>query len=260
MAARRFSNFRRRGASSNFRSRRPRLRTPGSRRWEVSDFFVSSAAQWPTGNSTEQLLMLHLASIPMSLQNDVSPNVAGVALGAMTRKLLIGGIVMDYGWEFLGDLDGLDTATQGQAFMETGICSDTINFLGSAKGPNAINAWSPWQSGFPTAVLNAATTPALSVQEGDRPLHIHWRKKEATNFAARIIDNPQAETLYIPSQQPVRTRGGTVNRRLKLVLDDQQGLFVYFATLNSTTFSAIASSTLGLNRWAGGSLFWRYVF
>jgi len=262
MAFSRTRNFRRSGGSSRFAGRRrSNLRRPGPHKWQVSDFFVSSVAAWPSGSLSESSLVLHLASPTISLNqgaagDDTAP--VGRVLSSMARKMLIGGIVFDWGWDFTGFIDG-DAATF-EGFAWTGLVSDrlvtdvgTDNFF-----PNHISLWSPFTSDFPTAAL-AAGTPLNASEDANRPSHIHWRQCFSTQFGTRPVEPPGEGVLHVPLQQPVRTQRGTVNKRLRLVLDDQNGLFLHFHTLNQLNF-AVSSGGLSLVRWAQGQLYWKMVF
>lgn len=243
------------GRRSFRRPSRGRLRTPGQKRWEATDFFVSSVVTWPSLGGDTSLLMMHLASIQMSWQGAAgTPEPVGVAMGATIRKLQVGGVVFDYGVDFNNsDVENQVVPSLAYALFETGLCTDKLSASVSGINPNAIQSWNPFASQFPTSELGA-TTPGPVTQESIRPVRIHHRKKESVQFATKRIT--VSEDLQVVPRQFVDTRRGTVNKRLKLVLDDDHGLFFYFATLNSGGFDAAETGPVSV--WFGGTLFWRF--
>lgn len=261
MAFRRFTRSRSGFGRSNFsRSRRrPSLRRPGDRRWEKTQFLLGSSPEGntPAGSLTEQFQMFHIASIASSLSQTTTATPAGIALGAMQRNLLIGGIEFDWGIEFLGPRiqEGVDPADLVQ-HHQVGLCSDEIVFDGvSADVPRALFAnWTPFANAFPVAALTT-TTPSLDSFEPTRPLHIHWKNTHVHNYGSLLL--AVSEDLQVPLQQPVLTRRGHVSKRLKLVLNDSQGLYFYWALINTDGFAADADAR-GAFVWFCGTLFWRY--
>jgi len=263
MAFRRFTRSRSAPGRSSFsRSRRPRMRTPGDRKWEKSQFHLGDSTQLilPSGNNASQLAMFHIASIQTALQQNASAEPVGVVLGQMVRKLLIGGIEFDYGVEYVGpqlepSLDPADT----WLWQQVGLCTDrAVSESGVADTPAALLAgWNPFQNAFPTSILSVSTPSAgLGSDDQDRPTHIHW--KDTHGHAYSPLRLAVSEDLQIPYNQPVRVRRGHVSRRLRIVLDDHHALYFYRALQNGT--NSAGSTARGGFAWFTGTLFWRYVF
>lgn len=229
-------------------------------RWEVSDFLLTQLATLPTGQSSEQLLMLHIASITQSMAQD-SSTVLGTTLSGMTRKLMIGGIVFDFGTEVAGQMPNVaDTPIlAGDVFVNAELCLDQIvTPSASTFFPNAIQGYSPFTSDFPTQIITA-TTPNPQSREAFRPLRSLWSKRYMKRIAGRAAV-PAESLLTIPNEQLLAGRYGTVNRRLRLILDDHQGLYFCFATFNASGFDVPTSNHRQLRHWVTGRLYWRYVF
>lgn len=264
MPRRKFTFKRRSGGRR--RSFGPRIRAakePG--RYETTDFFIQSFLTVPSGSEAETMRAFPLAAIANALNQD--PNTGtqqvGVILGNMTRAIELGGIVMDYGLDHLGDINSELTRTQGLFTHKTGLCLDDIDTENGdvAMIPNFLNNWSPWTSGFPTAPLfTSIPTPTAVTKDQNRPMRMLWSKTEANlDVTPRQIFNDEAGVLYVPDGQAVSTRHGTLNRRLRVLVNDHQGLYLYFATRNSASFQAGAGVS-DFRFWAQGQLYWKWRF
>jgi len=248
-----------RGRSSSFRSRRGALRKPGDRRWEKSQFLIQQNIQDAGGASASQMTAFHIASIAISLQQEGSAVPAGVALGSMTRKLLIGGIEFDWGFRNVADDIAGNAASlvETQNFHQFGLCSDELNSeAGNPMVPNFISAgWNPFLSQFPTSILTTSTPSTLAF-DPQRPTHIHWKNTQE-NFNGVQSLTVSEDLQLVQTGQSVNFPRGHVSKRLRLVLDDNQGLFFYFAQQNTNSY-ALSSGQRNFSVWACGTLFWRY--
>jgi len=254
------STFKRR---STFRRRRsgPRLHRGTSPRWEVSDFFIHSLFTLPGGSASEQLVFFNIASISQVLQEPPpGTELAGVntALGNILNKMLLGGIVFDWGWKQRGPLAADTQQRDNYIHYNTGLVIDKLaSDAGSGDSfPNAVQLWSPWSTGFPSVAV-APNTPNPSTAEVNRPLRTLWNKTDRMSLGPTTVQDDEAGVLYVPNQQELAPRYPTVNKRLKLVLDENQGLYLYRATRNSPTFALSDSSPADLEFWARGTLYWR---
>lgn len=258
----RSNSFTRRGTSSRFRSRgRARLknaRSPGV--YEASDFFIEFVTQLPSGSASETLVYFNLASIDLSLLGGSSAvgTPVGSVLSAMVRKLQVGGVVFDYGVEFQNQLDGADTSNTDYAYFMHGLLYDRLESGALSSGqPASVAGWSPFQSAFPIAALTA-TTPSIETSDNQHPTRLLWNKTRYRSVAARTIVNSNAELLYVPNEQLLAPREATVNRRFRVLLDDEQGLFLSLATRNSPDFAG-GTTPRGYRAWWRGTLYWRYI-
>lgn len=247
-----------RGRSSFSRSRRGALRKPGDKKWEKSQFFIGQIINGPTSGSASQAEFFHIASIAVSLQQETVAVPTGVALGSMTRKMLIGGIEFDWGLSNVSqDIDdGSSFALlETQTFHQVGLCSDNLtNESGSPSVPASLLAgWNPFLSAFPTSILTAST-PSSQSFDPQRPLHIHWKHTdELFSGVQRLVVSEDLQLTQIG--QRVITPRGHVSKRLRLVLDDKQGLFFYWAIQNPNNFGGVSRD---YSIWFCGTLFWRY--
>lgn len=266
MPYRRSGSYRRRSGSRNYRSR-SRLRNPGATgRWEASEFNVTSLITLPTISTETKKSYIHLASITLSLAGPAaSPNNVGVALGAMSRKLLIGGVVMDHGVDLMGPfipaVDQREPVQSTLGIMQA-LVSDRMVTQSSANVPNSITSWDPFQTEFPTTSISSNTNPSFSLNEGIRPTRIHYQRTEVVNLGQRALplDESEPASLQLAGSQYVRQRNPTVNKRLKLVLSDEYSLFAC-TWYHGYAGWALSSEIWGEARaWFRGTLYWRYVF
>lgn len=254
---RRYGNSRMR-----FRRRRSRLHTPGTKRWEASDFYVFTSMSLPDVNNETNMSYQHLASLSISLAGPAgSPNNVGVALSGMARKLLIGGIVCDFGFELLGPVLPSTESEPVQSLLglQQGLITDRLYVTGSSVIPSVATSWDPWKTMFPTATINGAgTAPVFDVQEAIGPTHRHFKKTEHCELGPRTL--PVSEDLQLIGSQYVRQRSGTLNKKLNLVLDDDHGLFWYFSHHAGSAWNLSDIDYRGCFSWCIGTLYWRTVF
>lgn len=257
--------FRRKFTRRPFTRRRfggARLRRPTTAgRWERSTFFVGNSSFLPAGSLSSQLVLFHLASQGMSLTQN-SPVPTGVALSSMVRRLEIGGITYDWGIDWVPDsltLQSDANPTDSTAwFMHALVTDKLVTESGVSIIPNSILAWEPFEPEFPTSVLTVST-PALQF-DAEQPTRIHFQKTVSFNLGTPEL--VLSEDLQVPWGQPVDSRRhATVNRRLRLSLDDDQGLFLAFASRNCDGFDAsIVTGTRRFRTWARGTLYHRWKF
>lgn len=264
MAYRRYSSSRRRFANRSSRSRGRMSNPARAGKWEASNFAVETLVSLPDVSAETVKSYIHLASINMSLASASDPNNVGTALASMTRKMLIGGVVFDHGVDLLGpqvvsvaDRDAI-AASLGITQM---LVTDRLVVQQSAQAPNSITSWDPYQTEFPTARIFGNTTPVFDRSDAIRPTRIHFQRSELVNIGQRALELDTAEPprLQIPGSQYVRIRNPTVNKRLKLVLDDELALFLctfYHAYPGWTITGEDFREARG---WFRGTLYWRYL-
>lgn len=254
---RRFKRFTRRATNSRFRSRGTHAVTR-PKRWEIGQFYIEQTMNPPNGSNAEQLTMLHIASISQSLLNataNTSESRLGTLLAQSKRALEVGGIVYDWGCYQLNDANANTSRTEGQLTWQHGLCTDKhVATAGSPITPNAILDWSPLQSTFPTRILSTSTAFDDN-NEAQQPTRIHFTKTWMMNAGIREVANDVEGVLYVPDGQILQQNFGTVNRRLKLRLDDDQGLYAYFGVLTGAGFSNASSFLV----WLGGRIYYRYT-
>jgi len=247
--------------SSSFRFRRGALknaRSPG--RYNSADMFQAIVTDHPTGSATEQLTMIHLASISQSYQT--VGETTSRQLNSSLKSVDIGGVVFDWGVEFPatgGDgADGTLSAFENmQTWYYVGLCYDRMGFDTGAGGflPQCVQGWRPFFSDFPIS----PTTSGVQDQEAARPTRVLWSKTMFHNFGAPVIVNPSAGDLHVPQYQHIAPRYGTINKRCRVRLNQDFGLFFFVATLNEGGFSTDLL-TLFRTIWLKGTLYWKPSF
>lgn len=264
MAFRRFASSRRRFGSSRFRGRRPLRRIVQTARWEVGRIFFDSQVTMPAGSGASQLLYLHLASIASSLSGSAAgggpEQRVGTVLAGMQRSLEIGGVVLDYDSVNRGDVPGNFLA--GEATWDTScfLIVDRQSGGGPASVPVpiSVSTWDPFLSSFPTALL-LPTTPNDQSEPSQAPTRILWQKNWTTDIRPKVITNDIEGDLYVPQNQRLaRAYPSTLNRRLRLRLDESQGLYFVFATRNSPN-NALGTSQRALSQRLWGTIYYRFV-
>jgi len=254
----------RRASRSSFRSK-PRSRgthvVTKPRRWSVCQLHTVQSFQQPNTPNALTVRMIHLASIEMALNNTSSTSTeqrVGGVLQAIERKLEIGGIVFDYGLVPTGTVDAEWVLEGNEVHSAMHLVTDRLVLSSGSSGvlPAALPSWNPFVATFPMGTLQAST-PTLDSREATQPTRIHWQKHDLIELGPRNIINDLEGVLYVPNEQKVRTRSGTVNRRLKLRLDDEQGLFLCLSLLNPNSF-VMQPSSLTFQWWFRGLLYYRY--
>lgn len=262
MAFRRFSRFRRRTTGRlSFGFRGPRLKDPQrTRRLERAEFYFRDLDQISNATEGQTRIFTHIASIALSLGNatPTSPEGrVGNVLSGMQRYIQINGLVFDYGYDvqtFLGDPPETDA---GALTIQTAVVTDRL--IPSQNGldvlPASLNVWSPYQTQFPTAVLSTATPGALSDQIR-QPTRVHWQRTERLFRNVPEVQSDLESTLYIGYGIRTRNQAPTFNRRLRVRLDDEHGLFLTTHYINDAAQTGIPQFIV---RWARGTLFYRFV-
>jgi len=255
MAFRRSRNFSR----SNFRSRsrfRPRATDRKARPtqvWEWGEFHTEITENLPDTSPATTLRFIRLATTRTISDASTGPGVA--AISAM-HHIDVGGVVMDYGVRAVTDIDADAGVQTGLMFCMVGLVVDRMD--GDAI-PTSLASWDPFLSSTPVATASiAGGTPLGNTLDIDRPTRMLWQKTWALDFGTRQIINDTAGELYVPNGQLVDTRHSTLNKRLRLRLSDELGLYVVFAYRPSIDF---ATGQVPLaTEWLRGSIYYRYAF
>lgn len=252
---RRTNSFKRPFTRARFRSR-PRTKMATRPRQNASDFFVALTSDHPDGSAALQISMLHIASMALSFNSNNTSEILKHTL----RNITIGGIVFDWGVEFpsiAGDAaEGDEALLENMAsWYNVGLCYDRMAFEFGAGTfvPSAIGIWQPFFSDFPTNTAGSGITVEETSEA--RPTRVLWNKTLVKNFAMAKVLNPESGELYVPPYQRLASNQGTVNRRLRLRLDEDHGLFFYIATLNEGGF-AVDPLALFRTVWFKGTLYY----
>jgi len=263
MAFRRFnrSGGRSFNPSSRFRRRRPLGRTVTRPRLEMGTFFIEDTVTIPNSSAAETLQYFHLASIATSLGSATSGDASrvGTVLAGMQRRLVIHGLVMDWGIEHQGVIEGGPGPLRedGMVNCVSGLLVDRQVIDSGIPVPASVATWDPWTTTFPTALLSSSTP--LDVGEPvNGPTRILFRKNTVQSLIGQQVINQDEGALYVPDDQMLNRQFSTFNKRLRLSLDDEQGLYFFFGTRNSPTFALSASDGRVLRRWLAGTIYYRF--
>jgi len=224
----------------SFRRSPPRRRFRGVRpvtaptRWEVCNFFFDSSDTLTDGvflTESVELLKIqdHLGGVATTTSRGLS---------AVSRRIELGGIVFDYGWNLEGPANEADLVSSK---WQHGIYLVTDR-LDENSQPIALPNWS----------LNAApvaTVPSGAANEDDFPLRIHWRDADIWNQMAGLVSTP-VTNANIRSNHPTRTQ----SLRLRRYLDDHQGLYFQFFD----QFVSDGADSLAIHKWVWGTIYYRW--
>jgi len=250
----------------NFRSSRPRTRSfsrfrrPGAglryptppKRWEVCNLaftngtFVDAAQNTFTG-------VVRLAGVYDGL-GDVA-TAQGRAITNAVRWLEIGGLVLH--WKISLGANQYDTAPFPDDYVNrlthrVLICSDQID---NAGNPNSIPDW--FVPGTPLASVST-TTPTANSEDVEYPTRIHHQWARFYNLAAVRLSVAE-ELSPLPQVQEVTSLQGSKSLRLRLRLDDRQGLFLHFAT-RILDASTAAPAGIAHELEVVGTMYYRFRF
>jgi len=182
----------------------------------------------------------HLASIATSLASGTGGDAesrTGAVLAGMNRSLEIGGVVFDYIHSHIGDAEGGQLVNELSYDVMMGLAVDRITKdSGGVPFPASVGTFAPFFASFPQS-LYATTGPIDTTEPADAPTRILWERNLFIDYRPQEIDNDTEGVLYVPQNQRLAVGAALVNRRLKLRLDESQGLYFIHATRNSSVFS-----------------------
>jgi len=182
----------------------------------------------------------------------------GRALITAARHIDVGGVVMDYGI----DVANGPFADDPEPALGTGrmfvMCALVVDRMDGDGLPTALVSWDPFQSSTPVASVTA-TTPTANTLDIDRPTRMLWQRTFNLDYRSRIFVTPTTGNLYVPNDQRVAIRHGTLNKRLKVRLTDELGLYFVRAYRASAVFD-LDENTPAANAWFRGSIYYRYAF
>lgn len=260
MAFRRFKNSGRRFGNLRSRFRRPLRKIVQTARWEVARISLDAQRTMVNGPQGETVEYFHLASIATSFASTAagSPEArVGAVWAGLNRRLEIGGLVFDYLHQHDGELAGDLLRGEGSYDVHMSLAVDRIGKdLASVPFPVSVGTFKPFFAGFPQSIFNTVT-PIDSTEPADSPTRILWERNLFIDTRPKVIQNDAEGVLYVPQNQRLGASAGLVNRRLKLSLDESQGLYLIHATRNSNNFALLAAQRTF--RFAlRGKLYYRY--
>lgn len=262
MAFSRFSRFRGRSFGRVSRGFRPRNRLSNPQRTkglEVATFFFEDSTALGNSSAFETQIYTVLASLPMSLGNSSSSpeNRIGTALQSMNRYIQVNGIVYDYGIEAADRAS--DRSLAGDWYFCHQLFTDRIEYNASDVAfPATIGSYSPFETLFPVAVLTT-TSPEFNQRQGVMPTRIHLSRTRHYDASMGQSEGDQTEnTLYWPTGQKVDFREPTVNKRLRIRVDDNHGLFFGWFFRTGANFALPETDPRSIRRWARGQIYFRF--
>jgi len=229
------------------------------KRWEVATLYIHGQHSIPTAPGGMTMVYVHLASVQLALANatgDPAQQV-GTALSSMQRACLIGGLVYDWGGYRISQYDSSSSPRAISEVMFTHqlltdrLIMDTVT---DDVRPASLGSYEPFAPTFPMASLSG-TAPV--VDQASFPTRVHFAKHFNSGLGSNNIIDPVENTLYVPDGQMLTQYFGTVNRRLKLRLDDEQGLFAMFACAPPGASTDVSGEQWRF--WLRGKLYYRYL-
>lgn len=261
MAFSRFPRFRGRAFGRVSRGFRPRNRLSNPQRTkglEVATFFFEDSTVLDNASAAETQIYTVLAGLPFALGNASAgaENRVGTALQSMQRYIQINGLVYDWGVE-QRDWNG-GSSNQGDVWFCHQLFTDRVEYDATDLAlPATIGSYSPFENLFPVTNLTSAN-PTRAQRQGPQPTRIHLSRTRVYNTHATAILNDIEGVLYAPSGQAVRQREPTVNRRLRIRVDDDHALFFGWFFRTAANFSNGQVETRTFRRWARGQMYYRF--
>lgn len=261
--------FKRRTTRGSFRSRRFSGRRGSThivtrpRKWEMATMFARTEFNPPNLGQTSQQIYIHLASIADSLANFTSPSDEqrfGTVLSSMQRAIEVGGVVYDWGYQIMSAFDG-DILIAGappasKMYCAHHLITDRYAVSSGIVVPASLGSWNPFDVMWPMQILGTSS-PVQQRNQVELPTRIHFQKTFDVSFGGRPVSNDEGNILYIPDSQALRQNFGTVNRKLRLRLSDEQGLFAHWSLQTDPAWE-FGTVTPTIVFWLRGQLYYRY--
>lgn len=249
MAFRRFNRFR---ARRRFTSRRrSNLRRPHPpKKYSRANFYVSTtvAVANQSDNTTNTAVLLARTLNLGELAG------AGRSFSDQVRGIEIGGVVLDYGiTEGVSDFM-VNTWPNVELYSGVTLLSDRLDATGAPVAAASVQ----WNRVQPPIAQTTAATPSSTAEDVDFPLQIHWRRFQPWRRRAQALDAPVEGELYGIDGQFLQMNPTTLNKRLKLWLDDYHGLFFQFSFITGPAYAAGFPRTFHL--FLQGQLYYRTRF
>lgn len=259
MAFSRRTSFRKRSFSRVSRS--PRLRDPQrTKKLEVANFFIDEDTVLDNSSAFETQIYTNLGAIALSVAQATvaSPEQrVGQVFQSTWRAIQINGIVMD--WGIQQDNFGNVSSDDGHVWGYCSLLTDRIDLnTADAPTPATLGSWSPFTNEWPVAILST-TTPTVNSRQVSQPTRIHWCRTLHYNANPPQIILPVEGALYVPSGQDVQVRNSTINRRLRIRVDDNHGFFIGWAFRTDASFNVLEPDARTFKRWARGQIYYRIL-
>lgn len=256
MQFRRFTrnNFRRgRRSFSRFRPRATSNRAQAPRVWEVGQYFFETQEELDMGGELADLVIRYVRIASTRTIGDFSTG-QGQALQSAARSIDVGGVVFDWGVYNDSGYDAAASPVEGRMYCMHALVADKIDGAGL---PGSVATYNPFITSTPVSSVGVATPSGLAA-EITRPNRILWQQTFELQYSPTQIIGPTAGELYVPDGQQVGTRRTTLNKRLRLRLDDDVGLFHVFAYKQSALFAT--SFVPFATEWVRGNIYYRFNF
>lgn len=236
--------------------RRTGLRTVtqnGAQRWERGEIghINGLAVDEDVETFTLSISVAQLAGHILP-RNDTDQIRAAVSVENMTRAMEIGGISMDLGFNVPAIQPGGNDnfGTDHGLFCMVG----AVLFVDRLDSSGVPNALSPQygRAGTPMADPSTLVGPGL-FENNDFPQRILWRRSSHVDFSVQDLG-----TNVYRAERQVFQPHWHVNRRLRIRLPDDQGLFLAYWTRRASNWPD--ETTMSLRCYMAGSLYYRIRF
>jgi len=263
--------------TSRFRGRSPR-RLPFKRRaaftgrnparprgLEQATFFIDETTQVDNSSGFETSIYTNLASIPLSVGNvgagviSNSPEARlGTVLASTWRAIMVHGIVMDWDINQI-NYGGDSTQSEGIVWTCQHILTDKIDYNSTqVPAPSSLGSYFPFTNMWPVATLSTTSPSDDRADPATLPTRIHWTRTQIHWLSPARVLSDEEGILYVPNGQSIHLRPQTINKRLRVRVDDEHGLFLTWHFRNNASFD-ITSGARVFRRWARGTLYYRVI-
>lgn len=214
--------------------------------WNRANWFVDTAVT--VANTSDTCTNVAVLLARASNLADIGAS-AGRSYADQMRAVEVGGVVFDWG---LRRETLYDVGTGASLGVTQGVtlASDRLDITGAPVAAATVQ----WHR--PQPPVATATNVSANAENQDFPTKIHWRKFERKPHYAVTVND--INDLQAPEGQYLDFRNATVNKRLKVRLDPQVGLFLIFSVITGPSYAA--GGALNWSVWAQGQLYYRVRF
>jgi len=229
-----------------------RGRSPSNgRRYERGNIWLEQDITIQNTSDNTTNVAVELASVFNSV--DVSIPEGRARMSAM-KGIEVGGLVLDIGFEIGSvSIDLTASDVQNALWMTTYLVSDRV---ANNSAPVCAAGYDYYEPSVP--FLDPTGSSSGQTEDFDMPTQIHWMQTSRMDFTQILLTDPVEGALHAVNDQRVHARrDAKLNKKLRLFLDDQHGLYLVFSLHTGAAWAI--GVTYGVKAWLHGSVYWRNV-
>lgn len=220
------------------------------RKWQAANMFGAFTLTVP---NTSAITSNNATLIAGTKQmGNVSVTGQGFNTVEMIRRIEIGGVVLSCGMIRTTLLQGDLNVGVNMHYKQVTLCVDRL----TAAGAPVAAATVPWHLGQIPAVSGSFSDG--SQEDVDFPTRVLFRRTEPGMMWENFDETDASLGIAFGDGSQVRPAAIHLNKRLRLPLDDEHGLFLCFSVLNPADYAGGVS--VGYRCWFSGTIYYRVAF